>query len=128
VYTLFPLKILLNIAEKISKMDIEDSKFDNYIKLILERLDSLHTLMKAKNRLNGETIYDNQDLCVMLKLSKRSLQRLRSLGVLPYLQIGQKTFYLESDVMKYIQTQIDNKRTLPGKREEGEDTCEGNQE
>lgn len=93
-------------------MEIADNKFDDSIKRILDMLYELHKLMKAKNRLNGETIYDNQDLCVMLKLSKRSLQRLRSLGVLPYLQIGQKTFYLESDVMKYIQTQIENKRTL----------------
>lgn len=93
-------------------MEIADNKFNDSIKQIMDMLHELHKLMKAKNRLNGENIYDNQDLCVMLKLSKRSLQRLRSLGVLPYLQIGQKTFYLESDVMKYIQTQIDNKKTL----------------
>lgn len=99
-------------------MDIADDKFDRNFQLILERLEELRTLMKAKNRLNGENIYDNQDLCIMLKLSKRSLQRLRSTGVLPYLQIGQKTFYLESDVMKYIQHQIDNRKTLPERRED----------
>jgi hypothetical protein len=93
-------------------MEISDNTFDDSIRQILKLLNELLKLMKAKNRLNGETIYDNQDLCVMLKLSKRSLQRLRSLGILPYLQIGQKTFYLESDIMNYIQTQIDNKRTL----------------
>lgn len=96
-------------------MNIEntaDDKFDHNFRLILERLEELLKLIKAKNRLNGETIYDNQDLCIMLKLSKRSSQCLRSLGVLPYLQIGQKIFYLESDVMKYIQNQIDNRRTL----------------
>lgn len=93
-------------------MEINDDTFDDSIRQILKLLNELLKLMKAKNRLNGETIYDNQDLCVMLKLSKRSLQRLRSLGILPYLQIGQKTFYLESDILNYIQTQIDNKRTL----------------
>lgn len=93
-------------------MEISGNTFDDSIRQILKLLNELLKLMKAKNRLNGETIYDNQDLCVMLKLSKRSLQRLRSLGVLPYLQIGQKTFYLESDVMEYIQGQIENKRTL----------------
>lgn len=93
-------------------MEIEDYKFENSMESLNKRLDEILRLLKAKNRLNGETIYDNQDLCVMLKLSKRSLQRLRSLGILPYLQIGQKTFYMESDVMQYIQTQIDNKRTL----------------
>lgn len=93
-------------------MEIEDYKFENNMESLNRRLDEILRLLKAKNRLNGETIYDNQDLCVMLKLSKRSLQRLRSLGILPYLQIGQKTFYLESDVMKYIQNQIDSKKTL----------------
>ena len=93
-------------------MEIEDYKFENNMKSLNKRLDEILRLLKAKNRLNGETIYDNQDLCVMLKLSKRSLQRLRSLGILPYLQIGQKTFYLESDVMEYIQNQIDKKKTL----------------
>ncbi len=94
-------------------MDIEntaDDKFDRNFQLILKHLEELLKLMKAKNRLNGETIYDNQDLCIMLKLSKRSLQRLRSTGTLPYLQIGQKTFYLESDVLKYVQQQIDKKK------------------
>ena len=93
-------------------MEIEDYKFENNMESLNKRLDEILRLLKAKNRLNGETIYDNQDLCVMLNLSKRSLQRLRSLGILPYLQIGQKTFYLESDVMEYIQNQIDKKKTL----------------
>ncbi|NDV97617.1 DNA-binding protein [Dysgonomonas sp. 521] len=101
-------------------MEINDNKFDDSMDKILAILEELSKLMKARNRLNGENIYDNQDLCVMLKLSKRSLQRLRSLGLLPYLQIGQKTFYLESDVMRYIQNQIDNRKNLNGNGNDGE--------
>ena len=33
--------------------------------------------------LNGERLYDNQDLCMMLQVSKRTLQRYRSIGILP---------------------------------------------
>ena len=40
---------------------------------------------------NGERLYDNQDLCMMLQVSKRSLQRYRSIGILPYLMLRQKT-------------------------------------
>ena len=40
---------------------------------------------------NGERLYDNQDLCLMLQVSKRSLQRYRTLGILPYLMLRQKT-------------------------------------
>lgn len=88
-----------------------EAMFNDRMDHINKKLDEVLRLLKAKNRLNGETIFDNQDLCVMLKLSKRSLQRLRSMRLLPYMQIGQKTFYLESDVMNYIQTQIDNRNT-----------------
>lgn len=70
---------------------------------ILSRLDELRNLMKATNRLNGETLLDNQDLCLMLNLSKRSLQRYRASGELSYLLIGGKIFYLESEVEKFIQ-------------------------
>ncbi|KAA6340193.1 hypothetical protein EZS27_011937 [termite gut metagenome] len=87
-------------------MDIQDNKFDDFTRKIIERLDELQALMKAKNRLNGENLYDNQDLCFMLKLSKRSLQRYRSLGMLRYMQIGQKTFYTESDVGQFIKEHI----------------------
>ncbi len=50
----------------------------------------------------GERIFDNQDLCVMLRLSKRSLQRYRSLGLLPYIMLRQKTYYKESDVLQFL--------------------------
>ena len=89
-------------------MELDDNKFDNSMEQILNLLKEVLKLLKAKNRLNGEDILDNQDVCQILKLSKRSLQRLRSLGLLPYMQIGQKTFYLESDIMDYIQKQKDD--------------------
>jgi hypothetical protein len=87
-------------------MIIEEKTFNDFAQKTLERLDELRTLLKAKNRLNGETLYDNQDLCLMLHLSKRSLQRYRSLGMLKYMHIGQKTFYTASDVQQFIKDHI----------------------
>lgn len=57
--------------------------------------------------LNGERLYDNQDLCMMLQVSKRSLQRYRSIGILPYLMLRQKTYYKESDVEKFLSEHLD---------------------
>lgn len=56
---------------------------------------------------NGERLYDNQDLCMMLQVSKRSLQRYRSIGILPYLMLRQKTYYKESDVQKILSEHLD---------------------
>lgn len=88
-------------------MEINDNKFDESMDKILKLLEELRKLMKAKNRLNGETLLDNQDLCFLLHLSKRTLQRYHSSGILPFIQIASKTFYLESEVEKFIRRYID---------------------
>jgi len=57
--------------------------------------------------LNGGRLYDNQDLCMMLQVSKRSLQRYRSIGILPYMMLRQKTYYKESDVERFLSEHLD---------------------
>ncbi len=85
---------------------IDKQTFDAWMERILERIEMLNKkiekLNNSKNQLNGDTLLDNQDLCLLLKVSKRTLQRYRSSGILPYRRIRQKTYYLESDVHKFI--------------------------
>lgn len=75
------------------------------------RFDKIFELLKAKNRLNGETILDNQDLCIMFNLTTRSLQRYRTSGQLPFIRVGGKLFYYESEVQKFIKKREQNKLT-----------------
>lgn len=49
---------------------------------------------------------DNEAVCAYLKISKRTLQRYRSNGVIIYSLIGRKTYYTISEI----------KRLLEGKR------------
>ncbi len=83
-------------------MEVSDYIFEDGMKGLHKRLDEICRLLKAENRLNGQTILDNQDLCLLLKLSKRTLRRYRAAGILPYFQIGGKPFYYESDVEEFI--------------------------
>lgn len=92
-------------------MEIDEKKFDSTMYSVLGKLDEILSCVKARNILNGERLYDNQDLCWMLKLSKRSLQRYRSLGALKYIQVGQKTLYFESDVKKFIKEHLSKDNT-----------------
>ena len=99
-------------------------KIERLFHLLMERLDRhekmLDDLLYRSQRqsagpeegtecklYNGERLYDNQDLCLMLQVSKRSLQRYRTLGILPYLMLRQKTYYKESDVEKFLAEHID---------------------
>ena len=49
---------------------------------------------------------DNQDVCMLLHVSKRTLQRYRSDGLLPYRMHRHKTYYRKSDVEMFITTHM----------------------
>ncbi len=87
-------------------MEIDEKKFDSSMSSVLGRLDEILSCVKTRNILNGERLFDNQDLCLMLKLSKRSLQRYRSIGALKYIQVGQKTLYYDGDALNLICTDV----------------------
>jgi len=93
------------------RMEIDEQKFDSVMYSVLEGLEEILSCVKARNILNGERLYDNQDLCLMLKLSKRSLQRYRSLEAIKYIQVGQKTLYYESDVKQFIKEHLSKDTT-----------------
>lgn len=73
----------------------------------IDRLDGIISVLINKEAsgvkyLDGERMYDNQDLCEMLRTSKRSLQRFRSEYGLKSRRISRKSYYKESDVLEFI--------------------------
>lgn len=69
----------------------------------LDRIERHLEKMAIKEKLlEGERLLDNQDVCQLLNVSKRTLQRYRSSGELPYQMLYHKTFYRESDVEAFI--------------------------
>jgi hypothetical protein len=91
-------------------MFIYENDFESWMKRIWEKLEFLETQItgkrKERHKIDGETLLDNQDLCFMLNVSKRTLQRFRSSGFLPYKRINQKLYYLESDVLQFIREHL----------------------
>jgi len=107
----FAIKVstLIEFSQQILKSKISCPRYSkNSFQEILFQLDQIVLLLKAKSRLNGENILDNQDICMMFNLSPRSLQRYRSSGELPFMRIGGKPFYYESEVYKFIQSKRQN--------------------
>lgn len=60
----------------------------------------------CRNRNNGEEWLDNQEVCQLLKVSKRTLQTYRDNGTLAYSQIGYKCYYKKVDIEKLIEASI----------------------
>ncbi|WP_418661559.1 helix-turn-helix domain-containing protein [Bacteroides ilei] len=97
--------------------DFLDRKtFEDCMRQVFNRLDRQQEMLASmqedkKERpplteiLEDDTM-DNQDVCMLLHVSKRTLQRYRSDGLLPYRMHRHKTYYRKSDVEMFITTHM----------------------
>ena len=80
--------------------------FEALFERVLDRLDVLERkidrVAKRQNCMNGDELLDTQDLCLLLKTSKRTLQRYRHNGVLPFHFLEGKVFYKLSEIHEFI--------------------------
>lgn len=77
------------------------------VALLLERMDRLMENMESlsenyKPVLGGERFLTDKELSGMLKVSRRSLQDYRNEGRIPYIQLGGKILYRESDIEQVL--------------------------
>lgn len=96
------------VNQRVTVMFIDKEYFEGWMQRILSRLDEVVVKLDDSEEevplFDGEKLLDNYDVCRMLNVSKRTLQRYRSSGELPFQMIYHKTFYKESDVIKFIET------------------------
>ena len=115
------LQPILSSDLNIMKKSYDD--FDNWMQRLAKRLEHIEELCTpaAEQSLSvlpdGDRLLDNCDLCKMPNISKRTLQRYRTSGDLPYQMIYHKTFYRESDVLRFIERNFSNFRKLKKERE-----------
>ncbi|NDV83996.1 helix-turn-helix domain-containing protein [Bacteroides sp. 51] len=110
-------------------MYIDKNNFEAWMERIMNRFDkqdkTLDKMSKRRNMLDGELLLDNQDLCQLLHVSKRTLQRYRSTGELPFQTVYKKTYYKESDVHKFIRENFNKgKDDKPSENHEDNETPE----
>ena len=82
-------------------VNIEAKTFET----MLSKFESFATRMEHLCRLYGDKEsdwLDNQDVCMLLNISPRTLQTLRDNGTLAYSQINHKTYYKPQDVEKAL--------------------------
>ncbi|MGJ1445998.1 helix-turn-helix domain-containing protein [Sphingobacterium spiritivorum] len=88
------MDLLTNKAEEIIAHQELIIQLKNRIK---EILNNYRPVMKGEIYLSGE------DVCELLHISKRTLQQYRDDKILPYIQIGGKILYKESDILTVLE-------------------------
>ena len=92
-------------------MNIDRETFIAWMERIIERIEiadkKIERLSTQRNCLDGDELLDNQDLMFLLKVSPRTLQRYRSIGILHYLKLDDgRCYYKASDVHKMIREKL----------------------
>jgi hypothetical protein len=59
----------------------------------------------CRNNRNTEQWLNNEEVCGLLKISKRTLQSYRDNGIIPFSQIGHKCYYRVVDIEQFISNQ-----------------------
>jgi len=83
-----------------SLITIESEAFQRLMKK-MEEIESKLDLQKEKTPLSEKWL-DNQDVCQLLHVSKRTLQHYRDAGIIAYSQIGSKIYYRAADIEKHL--------------------------
>ena len=65
-----------------------------------------HVLKTHKPLFEGERYLTSEELCSILKISRRTLQDYRDNGVLPFIQLPGKVLFSESDIKKVLEEQL----------------------
>lgn len=96
-------------------MEIDTEIFENFMKAVTERLTRQEKMiqmlvddLKERNKdgklyIRGERMYDSIELQKTLLMGKRTLQRYRTSGQLPYIKLRRTCYYRESDVVRLLE-------------------------
>jgi DNA-binding transcriptional MerR regulator len=84
----------------------EFEKIKGFLDLLRDKLEALERkidrLTRRQNCMDGDELLDTQDLCLLLKTSKRTLARYRKNGLLPFHNLEGKVYYKLSDIHEFI--------------------------
>ncbi|MDR3062391.1 MAG: helix-turn-helix domain-containing protein [Dysgonamonadaceae bacterium] len=88
-------------------MFVNDNHFIEWMEKLSKKLNEIGQDLKSLINTNEvfdkeDKLLDNQDLCLMLHISSRTLQRYRSDGILLFLKRGQKIYYKTADVRAFV--------------------------
>lgn len=84
-------------------IDKNNERVVRFFKSLDRMLDGMESLVKNhKPSLGGERYLTDKEVAERLKISRRSLQDYRTEGKIPYIMLGGKCLYRESDIEKML--------------------------
>ena len=99
-------KNLLLIQTLVDQNERMQEQLDKMTQLLLSQQGMSVPKSVEDVPLHQDQWLDNQDLSQLLHVSVRSLQRYRSLGILPYKLLHKKAYYTKDDVLRFLESNV----------------------
>lgn len=90
-------------------VNIEAETFTEMISALQSLKNKMEKLQEVYSEKKMDEWLDNREVCMILGISLRTLQSLRSNGTLSFTQIDRKVYYRKQDVISLLET-IKNKK------------------
>lgn len=89
-------------------LDRKSTEIASFFSTLDELLNTIRQALKNRTpHLNGKKFLSNRDVCQMLHVSSRTLQDWRDTDKVPFIRIGGKILYQESEILRLLEKQTD---------------------
>ena len=78
-------------------------EFQQIMEILISIDRKLDRMNNIKDAMDGDKLLDNHDLCMLLGVTKRTLQRYRQLQKIIFYRIDGKTYYKASEIQEFLQ-------------------------
>ncbi len=83
---------------------VDEHEFEKLVRKIDRISDKLESLSLKGNDGFKEKWYITDEVCKLLKVSKRTLQKMRDSNTIKFNKSGKKIYYKASDIEQYLET------------------------
>ena len=87
-------------------MYLDKFQVEEMFRKIMERFDRIDEKLDVKRQevhpLDGDKLLDNQDMCLLMGIAKRTLARYRQLKLISYYKINGKVWYKASEIQTFL--------------------------
>ncbi len=89
-------------------MYLDKFQVEGMFRKIMERFDRIDENLRVKKQevhpLDGDKLLDNQDMCQLLNITKRTLARYRQRKLVRYYTINGRVWYKASEVKEFLKS------------------------
>lgn len=93
---------------------LDKETFLMWMERIMERFDKQDSKagieIPERPMMDGVPLFDNQDICQMLHITKRTLERYRASNTLKFYMMFNRAWYKEADVQEFMRKHFDENK------------------